>query len=76
MPKQSLLYMGRVLSSSHMNPMIHLCRELCGQICGATIKVRSPSRSLRYTDLRSLPISPRSRTPKTAARSTNNTRRP
>jgi 4-hydroxyphenylacetate 3-monooxygenase len=34
MPNQSLLYTGRVLASSQLNPMMHLCRELCGgQIC-------------------------------------------
>jgi 4-hydroxyphenylacetate 3-monooxygenase len=34
MPNQSLLYAGRVLASSQLNPMMHLCRELCGgQIC-------------------------------------------
>jgi hypothetical protein len=34
MPNQSLLYTGRVLASSQLNPMMHVCRELCGgQIC-------------------------------------------
>jgi 4-hydroxyphenylacetate 3-monooxygenase len=34
MPNQSLLYTGRVLASSQLNAMMHLCRELCGgQIC-------------------------------------------
>jgi 4-hydroxyphenylacetate 3-hydroxylase C terminal len=34
MPNQSLLYTGRVLASSQLNTMMHLCRELCGgQIC-------------------------------------------
>jgi 4-hydroxyphenylacetate 3-monooxygenase len=34
MPNQSLLYTGRVLASSQLNPMMHICRELCGgQIC-------------------------------------------
>ena len=34
MPNQSLLYTGRVLASSQLIPMMHLCRELCGgQIC-------------------------------------------
>src|SRR5438270_2190308 len=30
MPNQSLLYTGRVLASSQLSPMMHLCRELCG----------------------------------------------
>jgi hypothetical protein len=34
MPNQSLLYTGRVLASSQLNPMMRVCRELCGgQIC-------------------------------------------
>jgi 4-hydroxyphenylacetate 3-monooxygenase len=34
MPNQSLLYTGHVLASSQLNPMMHVCRELCGgQIC-------------------------------------------
>ncbi|MBV9686525.1 MAG: 4-hydroxyphenylacetate 3-hydroxylase family protein [Alphaproteobacteria bacterium] len=34
MPNQSLLYTGRVLASSQLHAMMHLCRELCGgQIC-------------------------------------------
>ncbi len=34
MPNQSLLYTGSVLTSSQLNPMMHLCRELYGgQIC-------------------------------------------
>src|SRR5271163_3043776 len=34
MPNQSLLYTGRVMASSQLNAMMHICRELCGgQIC-------------------------------------------
>ena len=34
MPNQSLLYTGRVLATSQLNPMMHIARELCGgQIC-------------------------------------------
>src|SRR5438105_3489414 len=45
MPNQSLLYTGRVLASSQLNAMMHLCRELCGgQICVPPISPRSKTR--------------------------------
>ena len=45
MPNQSLLYTGRVLASSQLNPMMRVCRELCGgQICVTPISWRSRTR--------------------------------